>query len=383
VRHCFFRFWVVACLALTAALASAQSVPSGEGASAAAPGAASSAPEAVASEPVVRQWMRVPRVYGHLTAQDLGVVINLDDPYSVQVGEHYVKARRIPADQVLRLHVPVKGTLSIGEFADLSAKIDAFYGNRVQGLALAWRWPFAVDCNAITGALAMGFDAKLCASTCAVSRQSSYFGSISSRPFHDHRMRISMLLAARDVAGAKAMIDRGVRSDGTLGLRGATPVHAHFVTTSDAIRSVRQVQFPPEGLIKPYAIELHLDQTDALRNASRVVMYLTGRASVDGLDTVRFVPGALADHLTSFGGILDRPMGQMNVLSWIEAGATASYGTTSEPCAHLQKFPQSQALLQFYLQGATALEAYWKSVAWPQQGLFVGEPLAAPFFHPR
>ena len=25
------------------------------------------------------------------------------------------------------------------------------------------------------------------------------------------------------------------------------------------------------------------------------------------------------------------------------------------------------------------LEAYWRSVAWPAQGVFVGEPLEAPF----
>jgi xylose isomerase len=25
------------------------------------------------------------------------------------------------------------------------------------------------------------------------------------------------------------------------------------------------------------------------------------------------------------------------------------------------------------------IEAYWKSVAWPGQGLFVGEPLARPW----
>ncbi|HEU4845882.1 MAG TPA: TIGR03790 family protein, partial [Burkholderiaceae bacterium] len=29
--------------------------------------------------------------------------------------------------------------------------------------------------------------------------------------------------------------------------------------------------------------------------------------------------------------------------------------------------------------GATAIEAYWRSVAWPAQGLFIGEPLAAPY----
>ena len=61
------------------------------------------------------------------------------------------------------------------------------------------------------------------------------------------------------------------------------------------------------------------------------------------------------------------------------AGATASYGTVSEPCNHVQKFPHPQVLLGRYVQGATAIEAYWSSVAWPAQGVFVGEPLAAPF----
>jgi uncharacterized protein (TIGR03790 family) len=69
----------------------------------------------------------------------------------------------------------------------------------------------------------------------------------------------------------------------------------------------------------------------------------------------------------------------MSALAWISAGATASYGTVSEPCNHLQKFPHPQVLLLQYVQGASAIEAYWKSVAWPQQGVFIGEPLAAPF----
>ena len=64
---------------------------------------------------------------------------------------------------------------------------------------------------------------------------------------------------------------------------------------------------------------------------------------------------------------------------WISAGATASHGTVSEPCNHRQKFPHPQVLLLSYLQGSTAIEAYWRSVLWPGQGLFVGEPLAAPF----
>ena len=107
-------------------------------------------------------------------------------------------------------------------------------------------------------------------------------------------------------------------------------------------------------------------------------LYQTGLVRMDTIDKAQWLPGALADHLTSSGGQL---LGntQMSVLDWLESGATASYGTVSEPCNHLQKFPHPQVLLLHYLQGATALEAYWRSVAWPAQGVFVGEPLAAPF----
>lgn len=375
--------WLVMCLAWMTA---ARGQTSTAGSTAGPATSAEAASEAGSAEPPPwsvmprRQWASVPRVMGRLSARDIGLLINEDDAYSVQVGAHYARLRNIPEDRILRVSLPLKGTLSAGEFAQLKARVDAFFGDRVQALALAWKQPFAVECNSITGALTMGFDATLCqTSTCARSRTSSYFGSASLRPWRDHGMRLSMLLAAPDVRQAKALIDRGVQSDNTLGLKGGLPARAHFVTTSDQVRSVRQSLFPPEGPVPAVGLDVSLDKTDGLRKADRVIMYLTGAVQVPHLSEVEFLPGALADHLTSFGGLLDRPTGQMTVLSWIEAGATASYGTTSEPCAHLQKFPHPQALLLFYVQGATAIEAYWKSVAWPQQGLFVGEPLAAPF----
>jgi uncharacterized protein (TIGR03790 family) len=344
------------------------------------PSASGAAPGASAPvTPPPRKWLAVPRVFGRITAKELGVVINTDDPYSVQVGEYYIKARGIRADNVLRVNLPIASGLSAAEFRAFSQRVEQFFADRVQGLALVWRQPYAVECNSITGALTMGYDAKLCRDTGGPSRLSTYFGSASSAPWKDHHMRLSMLLAAKDADGARALIDRGVQSDGTLGLRGAPPVNVHFVTTSDEVRSQRQLLFPPAGPLTGFGLNVYLDQVDALRQADRVLMYLTGRANVDGLESVSFVPGALADHLTSFGGILDKPHGQMTALAWIDAGVTATYGTTSEPYSHLTKFPHPQLLLQFYVQGASALEAYWKSVAWPQQGLFVGEPLAAPF----
>ena len=69
----------------------------------------------------------------------------------------------------------------------------------------------------------------------------------------------------------------------------------------------------------------------------------------------------------------------MSILRWIEAGATGSFGTVVEPCNYTTKFPQASVALSHYFHGETLIEAYWKSVAWPGEGLFVGEPLARPY----
>jgi len=338
----------------------------------------STAPAAAAASRAP-QWLQIPRADGHLTRQQLGLVINTADPYSVEVGEYYIRARGLTRAQVLRVELPVRGVLTPEEFKALAGAVDAFFDAPVQALALAWTQPYAVGCNSITGALALGFDASLCEHSCATSVRSPYFDNASTHPHTDLKMRPAMLLAARDVSTAEAMIRRGVAADGSLGLRGAPPAHAYFVTTSDRARSVRSVLFPPPGPLRRQSVEVHVETTQAIEYAQRVLIYETGLAKVPKLDTLKWVPGALADHLTSFGGVLDSANGQMSILDWISSGATASYGTVSEPCAHPQKFPHPQVLLLNYLQGATAIEAYWRSVAWPQQGVFIGEPLAAPF----
>ena len=347
------------------------------------PASASAAASAPASAAIVvpnaPRWMAVPRIAGRITSRELGLVINTADPYSVEVGEFYARERHLPPAQVLRVELPVRAALTPAEFEALAERIEAYFGPSTEALALAWTLPYAVNCNSITGALALGYDDALCAHTCAPSRPSPFFNVASSRPFKDLKMRPSMMLAARDVEMAKALIRLGVASDHSLGLRGAPPVHAYYVATPDRVRSVRVGLFPPAGLVARGSIDVHVESKAALVDPDRVLLYMTGLTRVEHLDSVKWVPGALADHLTSFGGQLDEKGGQMSVLAWIASGATASYGTVSEPCSHLQKFPHPQLLLLNYVQGSSALEAYWRSVAWPQQGVFVGEPLAAPF----
>ncbi len=337
------------------------------------------AAEPAAADP---RWAQMPRLYGRITARELGLVINTADPYSVSVGEYYARRRGIPEAQVVRVQLPQRASLTREEFAALDQSIRKQMPENVNGLALAWVQPYAVECNSLTSALAQGLQPEVCAQSCAPTRASAYANYFGARPWSVLGLRPSMQLAARSVPAALAMIERGIASDHTLAGGTAEPAMAWLAATPDVHRNVRERIFPPAGPVPGMAgVEVGRVRSEALPPLRRTLIYQTGLARVPAPLGHEWLPGALADHLTSFGGQLERPAGegQMNILDWIDAGATASYGTVSEPCNHLQKFPHPQLLILSYVQGVSALEAYWHSVAWPAQGVFVGEPLAAPF----
>ncbi|MDT8998552.1 TIGR03790 family protein [Paucibacter sp. APW11] len=343
---------------------------------------ATSSPAAASAAGTGAPWVAVPRLTTRLQASELGVVINQNDPLSVALGEYYIRRRGIAAEQVLRVEVPLKPALSFAEFEALREKIQTTLGSRVQALALVWSQPYAVECNSITAALAIGFQGALCQQSCAPSRPSPMFNSASSRPHADLGVLPAMLLAARSLEAGKALIERGIAADGSAVAAerrpGSVLPQAYFLSSDDKARNVRAALFPRAGVLAGMQIRQQPVSAEPLPNA---LLLSSGQMRVEGLDKIGWLPGALADHLTSFGGRLDAPpqSAQMSAIEWLDAGATASYGTVSEPCNHLQKFPHPQVLLLHYLQGATALEAYWRSVAWPGQGVFIGEPLAAPF----
>ena len=308
------------------------------------------------------------------SAETLAVVVNADDPKSVEVGQYYLSARQIPKSNLVKVHIaPGLSNMEPKAFDKLRQHIFKSLNPKIQAIVLVWTTPYAVGCNSITSAITLGYDAKQCENTCAIGKPNPYFDSVSRNPFSDHGMRISMLLPVESVEQAKALIDRGVLTEFKL-----NEASAYFLKTSDKNRSSRVPFFPQSQRIDAKKLELKVMDADTIKDKNDVMFYFTGLAYVTDLATLTFMPGAIADHLTSYGGDL-LGTSQMSSLRWLEAGATASYGTVSEPCNYWQKFPNPLIVLKHYLSGETAIEAYWKSVAWPAQGLFVGEPLAAPY----
>lgn len=311
-----------------------------------------------------------------LDRRQLGVIVNTRDPLSVEIGRYYAAERGISFQNVIKVgFAPGRAVLPAKEFGALKAWVEEQALPHIQAYALTWAVPYRVECMSITSAFAFGFDPAYCADDCSPTRPSPYFNSRARFPYAQLKMRPTMAIAATSFEEAKALIDRGVWADGML-----PEGTAYLLSTTDGARNVRSIQYPMvEAVLKGQSrVRAKIVNGDELRDTKDVLFYFTGRSRVEGLETLGFLPGAIADHLTSFGGVLDG-QGQMSALRWLEAGATGSYGAVVEPCNLPQKFPHPAIAIGNYLRGDTLIEAYWKSVAMPGQGIFIGEPLAAPF----
>ena len=307
-------------------------------------------------------------------ASQFAIVVNMNDADSRQIAGYYQKKRGIPEENIIRVRLPAgKNVISEKAFASTYRQIKKQTPDNVQYYALAWSKPYRVACMSITSAVAFGFDKSFCAKGCKATRRSAYYNSESERPYDDLKIRPAMMLAGSSLKQIYAMIDRGVAADGT-----KPKATAYLMSTSDKARNVRSRRYKIIQELLTKNINIEQINANVLKDKKDVMFYFTGLVKVEGINSNHYLPGAIADHLTSSGGNLFGGR-QMSILRWLDAGATASYGTVVEPCAFTQKFPNPGIVIERYTQGESLIQAYWKSVAWPGQGVFVGEPMAAPY----
>lgn len=309
-----------------------------------------------------------------LSNSTLALIVNDADPQSVEVASYYQAARKIPDENIIHTRFnPDRKSLTEKKFLAIQKQVQDQIPAQVQAFALTWTQPYKVECMSITSAFALGFNRAYCAKGCQPTRSSPYYDSQSSQPYQDFGIRPTMMLAGKSTADVRALIDRGVKADSS-----RPSGRAYLVSTSDKRRNVRAVTYEAIANALGPLLQIDIVKADFVQDKTDVLFYFTGAKHVEALASNRFLPGAIADHLTSSGGVLfgDR---QMSALRWLEAGASGSYGTVTEPCNFPGKFPNPSIAMQNYLNGDTLIEAYWKSVAMPGQGIFIGEPLSSPY----
>lgn len=166
-------------------------------------------------------------------------------------------------------------------------------------------------------------------------------------------------------------LKRGAASDGTF------PSGTVWYVQSGDVRSVCRAwqQAPAVALLQGLGVRAQVAK-GPLPPTPDVLGMQVGAAVVKP-DRYTYLPGAMAEHLTSVGAAFNQNY-QTTITAWIRAGATATAGTVTEPYALWPKFPNAHFFYN-YVSGCTMLESFAQAVRCPLQLLLLGEPLAAPY----
>jgi uncharacterized protein (TIGR03790 family) len=330
------------------------------------------------------------------------VVINQNSSNSIQLANAYCEQRCVPPQNVLRLThqwpgAPVSCTLD--EFQNelcgplLAMLQSRNLTNQIQFVLLSMDLPYEVydtnyDLNSTTSVLFYGFKPDTAPpsvppglpSSCSLPDDSTNSYAFSELPFAEAapdtaptNSFLAVMLTDTNLANAELTLSRGVASDSSFPTQTVC-----LAKTGDPARNVRYVEFDNAIFDTRVRGNYSMIRTNTgLTSFTNLLGLETGLADF-ALPTNAFVPGSMADNLTSFGGFLFDPNGQTLLLAFLDAGAAGSYGTVVEPCNYPQKFPNP---LDYFYQarGFSLAEAYYQSVQNPYQGLMVGEPLSAPF----
>ncbi|MGD9780795.1 MAG: TIGR03790 family protein [Kiritimatiellia bacterium] len=337
-----------------------------------------------------------PRLFAGGGPFNVLVVVNTNSADSVELGAYYAEKHGIPSHHVCSVGIATNlATLTTNEFYALLRNpiTNHIVANGLSGqidyLVLCQEFPTRINnAQGISASLFYGprYGGTYGCYPPTSSTSNEYYRAErafrSADGWSSTNGFVAFHLISSNLATSKLVVDRGAAAQSSF-----PSAAIYLYMLGDQARGIREQLFAntqftfsalpglPASCVFPPLYEL-------LSGKTNVVGYHDGYPSI--FDWVRtnnvWMDGAYADHLTSYGGTIP-PVGQSTVLDWMQIGATASFGTVNEPCAYLEKFPDP-LMGFFYARGFTIGEAYAMSVLAPYQGLFAGDPLAAPFAAP-
>lgn len=330
------------------------------------------------------------------------VVVNRASERSLELGRYYAEKRGIPDHLIIPVSTFVSNNVELAVYsneiegpvsaylsaAGLTGQVDRF----VFSMDLPYRVykaPFGDYRHAgLTATFFYGFfsspNAFVSGCDLAAGSTNAYFGVErafrNDAEFGNRRLRPSAMLIASNFPIAKWLVDRAVAAD-----HQRPPSAVLLMRTSDTFRNVQWEEFERVLTLSRYHDAPQTQQwlnADSVTGMTNILGVTAGRTVHTWLGANPPLSGAFGEHLTSFGGyLLETSGGQMTILSWITNDYAGTHGTVVEPCAYTNKFA-SPLLHYWYARGFSLGESFWMSVRNPYQGLFLGDPLCAPYAMP-
>ena len=310
------------------------------------------------------------------------VVINQNSSNSIALGNYYAERRQVPPENILRIswsggNISWDGTQFQTSLLQplLTAIASRGLSNQIQYVVLSMDIPYAtIQSNVFNGTTSgLFYGLKVNAAANSYSASELAFSEAMPTTAQGYSF-LATMITDNSLAEAKKIVDQGVNSDSTFPV---APVV--LAKTSDPLRRIRYTMFDNAmfntRLRGNYSVIRK--NANSMWDETNLLGYQTGLMTLS-VPTNVFAPGAMADSLTSYAGVIFGYNEQTSLLAFIHGGAAGSYGTVAEPTATTSKFPNPQIYF-FQARGFSLAECYYQSLDIPYQGLIVGEPLAAPF----
>ncbi|MDD4871721.1 MAG: TIGR03790 family protein [Kiritimatiellae bacterium] len=335
------------------------------------------------------------------------VLVNEKSADSIEIAKEYVRLRNIPEKNVIRLNLP--GTNSVPSLVVTSEDFTNFIWNpalkemAIRGIdnhILAWIYsvdfPTTINFNPAFSIQGLTFLRNKLPDSDSV-KKGTYISPLfagpdnpaanafSSQTFDvlkewlDSDMPLPSMMLGYTGEGGNTKntilqrIQTGVMADGI------TPEgNVYFITGADVRAKCREWQYPK--VVKELR---NLNVMAFITNSfpvggQKIIGLMCGSAVVNPMQGENiYLPGSMADHLTSAAAIFGGS-DQTKLTAWIEAGATASAGTVTEPFSIWTKFPCAR-FFTHYAVGCTMIESFYQSIRCPLQILLVGDPLVKPW----
>lgn len=352
------------------------------------------------------------------TAANVAVVINEDSPASIQVGEHYARARAIPESNIIRLHAPPEESISRTSYASsierpiALALTERGLQDRILYIVLTKGLPLRIAGTPGPGGTASSVDSELALlyrrMTGGVAPQRGWVDNpyflgaadlAAAKPFtrRDFDVYLVTRLDAFTVEDAIALIDRAQRpaaegrilldqrGDASASIGDLWLVEARVKLTKLGHGDrVDLVETAPSSADNPVLGYYSWGSNDPANRRRRLGLRFSPgsvAATLAGTDARTFMPPPEGWEPAAAGGdrskwFAEAPQSLIGDL--IRDGATGVGGNVSEPL--LASSIRPQVLFPAYLSGFNLAESFYLSLphlSW--QGIVVGDPLCRPF----
>lgn len=345
---------------------------------------------------------RTPQAFTNILPENMGIVINSNDPSSSGLAATYRATWGIPLSNVV--------TVSLGSNVDMGGNAGAITTARntiatnmptnVQWLALCWKSPSRAGANSITWAMTMGYS-TISQNTDPLPTNPMW-GYGGNTPFDTLGIRPSMLVYSAYTV-QQAILAHGFRPSGT----------CYMVASNDQTGQPRgrarlaqmwnlsaSTAYIASGISFNFTNSLSGPQGDTatnnVLNKADLMFYFNGMYTINGMNTNTIRKGAIGDYVTSTSGNLPDGLGQRPVTYLLDHGFVGTAGSVIEPWQNAfnggyppyynagagdltDQFPNIEVLLNQYISGKSLIEAYWKSLKQPTRMLLLGDPMVAPF----